>query len=154
MFAHNFVMFFHLIAFAAYLGAGFAQQQFMKRSAAADISEEIRYEYERLAASIVTKIELPAIMLSVLSGIAFIGILPEFMKQSWLHMKFTIVILLLILSHVEMFNARSIVKIRAKGESNLGTEIATRKTRHATFGAIGSLLVVILLVIVAFLRTA
>ena len=142
----------HLVSFAAYLGAGFAQLQMMKLSTRQDTAPELRNAYERLAATVVTKIELPALMGSILSGIFFIAQTPAWMKQGWLHGKLTCVLLLAVLSHLEMFNARKIVKARAAGGPGVDDEIAKRKKRHATFGAVGTALFVVLLVLVTFGR--
>lgn len=138
----------HLVCFAAYLGAGFAQLQFMKRSHAA--TPELRKSYEELSAAIITKIELPAIFGSMLSGAGFIATNPAVMKQGWLHGKLTCVLLLAVLSHLEMFNARNIVKMRAANASE--TDIEARKKRHELYGTIGTLLVVAVLVLVTFVR--
>ena len=146
------VLFVHLVAFAAYLGAGFAQTQMIKLSSRGGISQELRDNYERLAAAIATKIELPAIFTSMASGVVFIAQNPVLMKQGWLHGKLTCVLLLAVLSHLEMFNARKIVKARALGGAAAEAEIESRKKRHALFGGIGSLLVVALLVLVTFVR--
>lgn len=144
------LLFVHLACFAAYVGAGFAQTQFVKRSLAEGLSAAMRSEYESLAAAIVTKIELPAIMGSLLSGLGFLALTPALMKQGWLHGKLTVVLLLLVLSHVEMFNARKIVKARAAGGSE--EDIVARKKRHGVYGGIGALLVVALLFLVTFVR--
>lgn len=146
------VLLIHLVAFAAYLGAGFAQLQMMKLSARAGASAEVRDSYERLAATIITKIELPAIFLSIGSGIVFIAQNPILMKQGWLHGKLTCVLLLAVLSHLEMFNARKIVRAREAGSAGADAEIAARKSRHGTFGTIGALILVALLVLVTFVR--
>ncbi len=148
--AHKALIVLHLIGFAAYLGAGFAQQQLMKRSTASGLAAAIRNEYEILAAEIVTKIELPALMAQVATGIAFLLLAPEWLRQPWLHGKLTCVAALLVLSHLEMFNARKIARARAAKGDAASEEIAARKKRHATFGAIGSLAVVVLVVLVAY----
>lgn len=141
------LLFVHLVAFAAYLGAGFAQTQMLKRSRA--LPPELATDHEKLAASIVTKIELPAIMGSIASGIGFVVQNPAVMKLGWLHAKLACVLLLAVLSHLEMFNARKIVKARAAGDTSA---IDARKKRHEAFGAVGSLLVVVLMVLVTFVR--
>lgn len=151
----------HLVSFAAYLGAGFAQLQLMKRSGRAGLAPEVRTDLEALAATVVTKIELPAIMGSIASGIGFVVQNPAVMKLGWLHGKLLCVLLLAVLSHLEMFNARKIVKARAAGGDgappvgrsapNPGA-IDAMKKKHATFGAIGSLLVVVLMILVTFVR--
>ncbi len=98
-----------------------------------------RDELEKLSAAVVTKIELPAIMGSIASGIGFIAQNPAVMKAGWLHAKLAVVLLLALLSHAEMFNARKIVKARAANANE--DEIEARKKRHEMFGGVGSLLV-------------
>lgn len=142
----------HLLSFATYLGSGFAQLQIMKLSEGAGIAPDVRDAYERLSATILAKIEVPAIFGSILSGIVFVTQSPLFLKQGWLHGKLTCVLLLAVLSHLEMFNARKIVKARAAGAAGAAEEIAARKKRHATFGGIGALLVAVLLFLVTFVR--
>jgi uncharacterized membrane protein len=141
------LLFVHLVCFAAYLAAGFAQQQIMKRSTA--LAAAIRDDQEKLAASIVTKIELPAIMGSIISGIGFVSMTPELMKQGWLHGKLLCVLILLVLSHLEMFNARRIVRAR---DANKTDEIDARKKRHALLGLVGTLAAIGLLISVTFVR--
>ena len=142
----------HLVSFAAYLGAGFAQLQLMKRSRASGIAPEVRADREALAAGIITKIELPAMIGSILSGIGFIVQNPAVMKLGWLHTKLLCVFLLLLLSHAEMFNARGIVKARAARGDAANDEIDARKKRHDIFGLVGSVLVIVLLALVTFVR--
>ncbi len=152
------ILLFHLLGFAAYLGAGFGQLRLIKRSSARDVTPAVRDELERLAATVVTMIELPAIMVSVLSGVAFIAMTPELLTHGWLHGKLTCVLILLVLSHLEMFNVRAIVKLRAgrqpvpAGAQSADAAIDARKRRHGVFGAVGSLLVVAVLVLVVFIR--
>ena len=146
------LLFVHLVSFAAYLGAGFAQLQLMKRSGASDIPPEVRADRESLAATIVSKIELPAIMCAIASGVGFIAQTPALMKLGWLHGKLLCVLLLLVLSHLEMFNARKIVKARAARGDAAAEEIDARKKRHALYGGIGSLLVLVILILVTFVR--
>lgn len=146
-------LFLHLLSFAGYVGAGFAQQRFVAMSAADGLATPVRDAYERLAAAIVTKIELPAIFLALLSGIMFLVYEPAYLKQgAWFHPKMTCVVVLLILSHLEMFNARRIVRARETGGAD--ADIAKRKKRHGIFGMVGGVLVAIILVLVSFVRTA
>lgn len=152
MLAHV-ALFLHLIAFAAYVGAGFAQQRFVAMSAADGLAAPVRDAYERLAASIVTMIELPAIMLAVASGVLFLVNNMAYLHQpAWFHPKMLCVFLLLVLSHLEMFNARRIVRMRHADGAE--ADIAKRKKRHAIFGGLGSVLVVVILVLVSFVRHA
>jgi uncharacterized membrane protein len=141
------LLFVHLLAFAAYVGAGFAQLRLMKRSDA--VAAPVRDELESLSATVITKIELPAIFVSMITGGLMLARTPEYLPQGWLHGKLTAVLLLAVLSHLEMFNARKLVRARAAGRED---EVATRKKRHATFGAIGALLVAVVLVMVTYVR--
>lgn len=146
------LLFVHLVSFAAYVGAGFAQVQLMKRSEAKGIDPAVRADREALAAAIVTKIQLPAIIGAIVSGGAFIFQNPALMRLGWLHGKLTCVFLLLALDHAAMFNARRIVQARKDRGDAASDEIAARKRRHALFGAVGTGLVVTLLVLVTFVR--
>lgn len=146
------VLLLHLLGFAAFVGAGFAQQRLLARSRAAGLAAAARDELERLSASVVTKIELPAILVSVASGVVAIVLAPDVMTHAWMHAKLTCVVLLLVLSHVEMFNARRIVKLRAGAlpAPDAAAAIEARKRRHAIFGAVGSVLVLAILLLVVF----
>ena len=146
------VLLLHLVCFAAYLGAGFAQLQMMKLSARAGTAADLRNAYERLSATILTKIEVPAIYGSIVTGIFFVLQNSQLMKQGWLHGKLTCVLVLLVLSHLEMFNARTIARLREESGKGIDEEIARRKKRHNLFGTIGTLVVVALLVLVTFVR--
>jgi putative membrane protein len=147
---HKALIFIHLVGFAAFLGAAFAQQQFVARSTAQGIAPDVRDEYEQLAAAIVTKIELPALFVQVGVGICFLLMTPMWLTQGWMHAKLTCVLVLLVLSHLEMFNARKIVKARADRGDAAETEIAARKKRHGMLGTIGTLAVVVLIAMVAY----
>jgi protoporphyrinogen IX oxidase len=147
---HKSLILVHLLGFAAYVGAGFAQQQFMARSARAGLATVLRDEYERLAAAIATKLELPALMVQVATGVSFVALTPEWLRQGWLHGKLVCVVALLVLSHLEMLNARKIVAARAARGDAANAEIALRKVRHQRFGRIGGLAVVVLVALVAY----
>jgi hypothetical protein len=144
----------HLLGFATFVGGALAQQQFMRSSGRTGLVAAVRDEYERLASSVCTKVELSGLFLQVLSGVATLVVTPAFLKQHWLHAKLTAVLVLLVLAHVEMINARRIVKARqARGEA-ADREIAARKTRHATVGTVVDVLVVAVLLLATVLRTA
>lgn len=144
------VLLVHLVGFATFLGGAFAQQEFMKRSARAGLAPAVRDEYERLAAAIVTKLELPGLFAQVASGVGFIALSTSWLQAGWLHVKLTAVVILLVLSHVEMFNARRLVRARAERGDAAADEIATRKKRHAQLGALGTVLVVAVLLCVVY----
>ena len=124
----------------------------MKRSARPGLAPAIRDEYERLSAAIVTKAEVPGAFAQLFTGILIVVGEPSFLKQHWLHGKLTCVALLLLLSHAEMFNARRLAKLRAEKGDAAADEIASRKKRHAAMGAVGTVLVVLLLLFVTVLR--
>ena len=147
-----FLLLFHLVGLAAFLGGAFAQQQFMKMSAKAGLATAVRDEYERLSAAIVTKVEVPGLFAQVFTGVAIVLLQPYLLRQHWLHAKLTAVVLLLVLSHLEMFNARKIAKARATRGDAAADEIAARKKRHALMGAVGMALVVAVLVLATVLR--
>ena len=147
---HKVLILLHLVGFAAYVGAGFAQQQFMARSRRPELSAAVRDDYERLAAAIVTKIELPALFAQIATGIGFIVLTSGWLTHGWLHAKLACVVVLVGLSHIEMFNARKIVKARVARGDAASDEIAARKARHATFGRLGTLAVVIVIGLVAY----
>ncbi|HEY4014537.1 MAG TPA: CopD family protein [Polyangiaceae bacterium] len=147
---HKALVLIHLVGFAAYVGAAFAQQRLMAMSAAETTPPTVRDAYERLAANILVRIELPALFAQVAVGVVFIALLPDWLKQGWLHGKLTCVAALLVLSHLEMFNARRIVKARAERGESASADIAGRKRRHARFGAIDALAVAVLLLLVAY----
>lgn len=147
---HKVLILLHLVGFAGYLGAGFAQQQFVTRSMRDGLTAAVRDEYERLAAAIVTQIEVPALFGQVVTGVGLIALAPIWLTQGWLHGKLACVAVLLVLSHLEMFNARRIVKARSDRGDAANDEIAARKKRHATFGLFGTLAVVVLIGLVAY----
>jgi len=147
---HKALLFAHLVGFAAYLGAGFAQQKLMTRSREGAMAAVLRDEYERLAATVVTKIELPALMAQVITGVVCVALSPEWLRLGWMHAKLACVVVLLGLSHAEMFSARAIVKARAARGEAAGEEIDRRKARHATLGALGSVALVALVGLVAY----
>jgi uncharacterized membrane protein len=146
-------LFFHLAAFALYTGAAIAQQRLIAASAADGLAAEVRKAYEEFAEGIVSRVELPSIFLAGFSGILFLVDDAGFLKQAaWFHPKMLCVLLLAVLSHLEMFNTRRIVRARFAGKPE--AEILARKKRHAVYGWVGAFLLVVVLVLVAFVRTA
>jgi putative membrane protein len=147
---HKVLILIHLVGFAAFIGAAFAQQQFVTRSTRDGLAEGVRDEYERLAATIVTQLEVPALFTQVVTGAVLILLAPLWLTQGWLHGKLACVAVLLVLSHLEMFNARRIVKARVARGDGASEEIAARKSRHAKLGLLGTLAVVVLVALVAY----
>jgi uncharacterized membrane protein len=147
-----FLLLLHLLGLAAFLGGAYAQQRFMRMSARAATPVGLRDEYERLSAAILTKIEVPALFAQIATGAAVIVVQPYLLRQHWLHAKLTAVFLLLVLSHLEMFNARRLVKARAARGDAAAQEIAARKRRHAQMGAVETGLVLAVLLLATVLR--
>ena len=143
---------FHLLGFATFLGGAFAQQQLVKASAKAGLAPAVRDRYEELAAACVTKAELPGIFVQMASGGVFLAVVPSYLTQGWLHAKLGCVAVLLVLSHVEMINARRIVKARRAQGDAAAEEIGRRKARHAGLGVAGTLLVVAVVLLSVFGR--
>jgi uncharacterized membrane protein len=148
--AHKILIFVHLLGFAAYLGAGFSQQQFMKKSAESGLPSAVRDEYERLAALVTARIEGPAVGVQILTGIIFLVMVPDWLHMGWLHAKLTCVFLLVGLTHAERANARKIVAARKERGDAAAEEIASRKARHAMMGRIGAVLVAAVIALVAY----
>ena len=142
----------HWLGFAAFLGGAFAQQTFMNASTRGTLHPAVRDAYERISANLVTRVELPALVLQVVSGAWFLFQVPGFMRMGWMHGKLTAVLILLVLSHVEMFNARAVARLRKRKGDAAAAEIAQRKRRHAQLGSVGTLAVVAVLGLVAFGR--
>lgn len=142
----------HLVGFAAFLGGAFAQQRLMQTSARADLPPAARNERESLAATICTQVELPALFAQLATGIGLVVLQPGYLKQHWLHGKLTFVLLLFVLAHIEMINARKIVSRRAEGGPHAETDIAALKKRHALLGSVGTVAVVLVLLFVTVLR--
>ena len=142
----------HWLGFAAFLGGAFAQQRFMAASSRSEVLPAVRDAYERLSAAIVTKIELPALIVQIVSGVLFIATFPGWMKMGWLHGKLTAVLVLLVLAHVEMFNARAIARLRQRHGDAGSAEIGKRKDRHKKLGIAGTVAVVAVMGLVAFGR--
>lgn len=144
-------LFFHLAAFAAYAGAGATQQAVLASSGTLGLSTDVRDAYERLAERIVTRVELPAIFVAAVSGILFLVDDAGYLKQAaWFHPKMTCVLLLAVLTHLEMFNTRRIVRARLAGKPE--AELTRRKRRHAIYGGLGACLLLAVLVLVTFVR--
>lgn len=146
------VLFVHLVSFAAVFGSAFAQQQLMRSSAKAGVPAAERDALERMAATVVTKVQLPALFGSIGSGLVFVAQNPALMRFGWLHAKLTCVLVLAVVSHLEMFNARKIVRARADGGAGADDDAAERKRRHSVFGGISALTALVILVLVTFVR--
>jgi uncharacterized membrane protein len=144
---YSVALFLHLIGFAAFVGSSFAQQRFLAASMTGSLPDSVRDAYERIAAAVVTKGALPAIFLSLISGVVILTLKRELMQDPWMHTKLTAALLLVILAHLEMFNARRIVRARSGGAVE---SIPSRKARHRVFAALDLFLILVVLVVVAF----
>ena len=145
---HSIALFLHLLAYAAWGGSEVAQQQLMKRSRNPRVDPAVRDADEQAAASLILRLALPAGFVAILTGVGLLYFRPTLLQQPAMHMKLTMVALLLVLTHLEMFNARRIVRLRAGGGDS--AQIADRKSRHAAYGSIGAILAIGIVAIVAF----
>jgi uncharacterized membrane protein len=144
----------HLVGFAAFVGGAVAQQQLMRRSAGAGLPPAVRDAYERASAAVSLKVELYGLFLQVASGVGAIVVVPGFLQQHWLHAKLSVVVVLLVLAHVEMINARKVVKARqAQGEA-ASDAIAARKRRLSVVGTVVDVLIAVVILLATVLRTA
>lgn len=132
---HNLAKFVHLLSFAAFTGGSFAQQRFMAASRRPGQVPAVRDHQERQAAATVTRIELPAIFVSIITGLIMLQPLLQVghLSIGW-HVKLGIVALLAVLAHLEMFGARRIVRARSAGAPEAAIEAA--KARHALLGGL------------------
>ena len=111
-----------------------------------------------MAAEIVTKIELPGIILAVIGGILLIVQNPMVMKASsdaplagpgpWLHIKLTLVLVLLVIVHLKMFRSRKAVRQRSSGEPESDCDALTGKA--VLFGKICQSLYGVIFVLATF----
>lgn len=145
---HSTLLFFHLLGFAGAIGGGATQQSLFKRSQNPDLAPSVREHLEQTAFWVLKKIELPSMFVSFLSGLTMLLLHGVYLRAGWMHAKITLVFLLLVLDHVEMFNAKAIVAART---SNQPEElIVARKKRHERFGRIGALLLLSILILVTY----
>ncbi len=144
---HKLVVLLHLFGFVGYLGAGVVQQWFLARSTGEGVLGPVRDEFERLAASVTTNLEVPALFLQIVSGSVILLLAPIWLHQGWLQAKLALVGVLLVIGHVEMFGARGIVKARSAGAPE--PEIAARKRRHLRLGLLDTAIVIAIVVLVA-----
>ena len=142
----------HLVGFAVFVGGAFAEQRFMTLSGKPGLAPAVRDEYERLSAALVTRAEVGGLFAQVVTGVLLIVLQPTFLQEHWLHAKLAAVAGLLVLSHLEMFNARRLVRARKARGDAAADEIAARKRRHAALGAAVAVLVVAVLLLVTVLR--
>lgn len=142
---------FHLLGLGVYLGAGLVQHWVSHISGADGLAPAAREAYERLAATLARSFELPALLVSVLSGIALLQQRSFFLKMGWMHAKLTGVLVLLVIAHLEMFNARKIVRARGAAAPD-EPEIARRKRRQDAFLALEAVAFAVVMVMVIFVR--
>jgi uncharacterized membrane protein len=144
----------HLLGFAAYVGGAFGQRLLMRSSAQAGVAPAVRDAYERAAATVATKVELVGLFVQVISGVLILVLAPDFLKQHWMHAKLTAVLILLVVAHLEMINARRIVKARAARGDAAEAEIQGRKGRQAALGVVSGLFIGAIVLLVTVLRNA
>jgi uncharacterized membrane protein len=142
-------LFLHLVGFAAYAGAAAASARFVRASRAPGMAGAVRDAFENTAAVLTTRVQLPAIFISVISGVSLLMQKQGLLSNPGMHMKLTVVAILLVLAHLEMFNTRRIVKARARG-GDAAAEIDARKRRHGVMEFIDVAGIGVVLLLVAF----
>ena len=109
----------HFIGFAMAAGGSFAA--FRAHAAARRESAPEKAGWEGAAAEIVTKVELPGLFLALFAGIALVAMNPAQLSPAksgagpWLHLKLTLVLVLLVVSHLRMFRSRKLARERSQG---------------------------------------
>jgi uncharacterized membrane protein len=149
MTAYSIFLLLHLLGLTGFGGGIITQFKLMKASASS-LPASSRDAVERLMADTVTRLQLPAIFLSVASGVALLILKPALLRNGGMHLKLTLVVILLVLSHLEMFNARRIVRARTSPEERAAAEIDRRMNRHALYARLEAVLTAAILLIVAF----
>jgi hypothetical protein len=76
-------------------------------------------------------VELPFAFALILTGVGLLLMTPGFLKAAWMHMKLTLVLIAVILTHLKMFNAKRMVKAAMAGQND---ELMARGKRQFVFG--------------------
>lgn len=122
---------------------------FAHRKAMSETSHE-KSGLEVAAASAITMLELPGLFLAMFAGMVLVMAMPTVLSPSqsgagpWLHIKLTLVLGLLVASHLRMFRSRRLTRERKSGASEADCEALASKAR-----ALGLVDVMLHVVIVA-----
>lgn len=135
-------LYLHIVSFAAYAGSAVAAGNILKNSKRPGLDPAGRLSWLTAGASTITKVELPFAFALILTGVGLLLMTPGFMKAAWMHMKLTLVLIAVILTHLKMFNAKRMVKAAMAGQTD---ELMARGKRQFVFGmmslALGLLIV-------------
>jgi hypothetical protein len=132
------VHFVHFGGFSLAIGASFAAQRI--HAGARGLEASKRASTEEAAASLITKLALPAWFLTLFGGILGIVHNPAVFNPKtsgagpWLHIKLLLVLILLVVAHLRMFRARRVVRMRADGANE--SEIDGMLSKAMLFGRI------------------
>lgn len=128
-----FLLYLHLISFAAYAGAAVAAGHLLKNSRRGDLDKNGRLAWLSAGATTITKVELPFAFLLMFTGLGLMMMSPGFMKALWLHIKLTLVLVAVTLTHLKMFNARRMLRAAQAGQD---AEVGARLGRQFVFGMV------------------
>ncbi|GIW71576.1 MAG: hypothetical protein KatS3mg102_1118 [Planctomycetota bacterium] len=124
--------FVHLLAFAAYTAAVLAGQVLVRSGRREQSGPAPSEAAARLAAALAARLALPALVLSLMSGLLLLHLVPGYLRAGWLHAKLACVLALLVLAHLAMLNARALARAQAAGDAQA---LAARGRRHTSYGA-------------------
>jgi len=141
----------HYFGFAMAIGGGIAALKAHKTSRTQNAEQNS--VTESIAADIVTKLELPGLFIAIFGGILLIVENPAVMDASkiggpWLHIKLTLVLILLVLVHLKMFRSRKVVRERSGGATESDCNALTDKA--VMFGKIGQALYGLIFILATF----
>lgn len=143
----------HYFGFAMAIGGGIAALKSHKTSRSQTADQ--KSVTESIAASIVTKVELPGLFIAIFGGILLIMADPSCLDPNdikghgpWLHIKLTLVFVLLILVHLKMFRSLKVVRERAAGANE--SECNAIADKAILFGKITQALYGIVFIVATF----
>lgn len=128
----------HYIGFAMALGGAIAAHLLI--GLARQHSASLRAGLELAARKASVAIELPGLFLALFGGIYGIVLNPNHLKPAlsgagpWMHIKLTLVLVLLIVAHLRMFRLARLVRERESGASEADCDALARAAK--TLGAV------------------
>jgi uncharacterized membrane protein len=141
--------FLHFAGIAMALGGSVAVQRVV--GAAREHSAAKRSGLEIAARKAIVAVELPGLFLAILGGIVAIAINPNHLKPDlsgagpWLHIKLTLVLALLIVSHLRMFRLARLVRERDAGASEADADallLAAKKLGTVDLSLLAAIMIV------------
>lgn len=131
------LLYLHLLSFAAYAGASVAAGNILRNSKRPGLDPAGRLSWLTAGAATITKVELPFAFALILTGLGLMMMTPGFMHAAWLHIKLTLVLIAVVITHLKMFNAKRMVKAAMAGQMD---DVAARGQRQFMFGMLSLVL--------------